>query len=610
MSSKERPKQLYEFGPFSVDTGERVLRREGEPLALAPKLFETLLALVKHSGHIVEKSALMEAVWPDAFVEESNLAANVSLLRKMLGAREDGKPYIETVARRGYRFAAEVTELLDGGEDLHLLRRRTRTRIISTEEVEDAPATLFTAQGGEARERTFRTLAVLPFRTIGMERSEEYLGLGLADALITQLSSTGRIIVRPTSAVLRYTEAEKDSLEAGREMGADAVLEGSAQRADQRLRVTVRLLAVKDEAPLWAERFTTEMTDILAAQDAIAEQAATALALKLNAEERRRLTAHDTRDTGAYHAYLRGRYHLYRNDPDNSQKASAHFQAAIAADPTYAQAYAGLAESLTFLSILSLADSLPAAKEAAERAIELNDSLAEAHTALAVVKMLYDWDWVGCERAFKRAIELNPYYAASRSWYGIFLASMKRFDEALVEFARLLEIDPLSLPANAYFGFALYIARRYDQAIEQCLKTLDLDANFLPAMGFLGLSYALKGDWVSALQVMEKQRRVSDSPLILSQLAYGYAIAGRKSETRKLLAELLEREKTGYVSPTYIAMTCAALEDNDRAFEWMQKACDERATLLPGILNADPRLDALRADARYSELLRRVGLSA
>ena len=618
MSREKNSRQIYEFGPYQLDADNRILLRDGEPVTLerrggarsqlTPKVIETLVALVERSGRVVGKDELMQSVWQDTHVEESNLSSNVSLLRKVLGEAEGGKPYIETFAKRGYRFNADVSEPGEGAG--LLVRRRARARIVTTEtEDEDALEAAPARAELPATTAATGTFAVLPFRALGAGADDDYLGLGLADALITHFSRTGQIDVRPTSAVGKYAAGDRDSVEAGRELGADAVLEGSVQRAGERLRVTVRMLSVADETPLWAEKFNVAFTDIFDVQDAIAEKVARALALKLSGEEGARLAERQTEDAEAYQLYLKGRYFWSKSDPASLKTAIEYFKQAISRDPTYARAHAGLAESYAVASYLFMShrEALPKAREAAERALELNPSLAEAHTALAITRWMYDWDWEGAGRAFRRAVGLSPNYADARRLYGMYLAWIGRFDEAEAEMRRALELDPLSLANNTYFAAALYCARRYDEAVAQCRKALEMDSHYIPAHGFLGLIKIQQGDFAGAISAFRRQRELADAPLILSQLAVACALAGETEEARALVEELIERAGRGAAAQELVALPYAALGDKERAFEWLHRAYEERTVMLP-MIYVEPRCDSLRGDPRFDALLRRIGL--
>jgi TolB-like protein/DNA-binding winged helix-turn-helix (wHTH) protein len=640
MTEKTMPR-IYEFGPFVLDVRERLLLRDGEPLTMTAKMFETLLLLVENCGHALEKEAMMETLWPDSFVEEGSLTKSVSLLRKMLGESAE-QHYIETLPRRGYRFVATVRELATDDFDL-IVRRRTRARLITSEEVVEtqqagnvasnassniannvasdasSDAASFTSTATldasatrnalNATSATMQTIAVLPFTLLGAAEGEAFLGLGLADALITQLSNTRRIVVRPTSAVKKYAESVVDSISAGRELKVDAVLEGSIQRAGARLRVTVQMIGVSDGVPLWADKFNADFQDIFEVQDAISEQVAHALTLKLSVDDRARLMKRYTDNTEAYQSYLKGRFFWNRRDAANFKKAITHFNEAIAHDPTYALAFAGLADCYNLLPIWGEPnrEMYARGKAAALRALELDDQLAEAHASLGYVLMHYDWDSVAAEGSFKRALELNPNYVTARQWHAKLLIARARFDEARAELDVALELDPLSLMVQTAAAAPDLFARRYDAVSQRCRRILDFEPTFIPALYTLGFACAHGGRHDEAIAAGLKACELSErNPALVAALAISYALAGREREARPLIHEV-ERHAAQH-SPHHhdLASVYACLNDKERAFAHLEHACNEHNGHLID-LAIDPVFDNLRDDARFAALLNRVG---
>jgi DNA-binding winged helix-turn-helix (wHTH) protein/Tfp pilus assembly protein PilF len=604
---------FYEFGPFRIDAAERLLLRGEEVISLTPKVFDTLLLLVENNGHVLEKDEMIQALWPDTFVEEGNLTQNISRLRKVLSV-EEGDEYIKTLPRRGYRFEADVREVEPESIDLIMRRKRTRARITITEETLDTDEPQTSAQTLALPETSLATksMAVLPFMTLGMGTESEYLGLGLADALITQLGSTQQMVVRPTSAVRQYVDARQDSAQIGRDLRVGAVLEGSLQRAGERLRITVQLVSVRDDAPLWAEKFNIAFTDIFEMQDTIAEQVSAALMLKLNEAERERMTRRYTENAEAYQAYLKGRYFWNKRTLEGYQKALEHFNLAIEHDPTYALAYVGLADTYNILPVwgeVSSRESLPRAKAAARRALELDETLAEAHASLGYAIAHYDWDWAEAERAYRRALELKPNYATAHQWYAKLLVALERFDEANAEMRQAQNQDPLSLIVNTAVGGPYYYSRQYDAAIEQFRKVLDLDPNFIPALYSLGRAYLCKQMYDEAIAAHRKVLELSDEhPFSLAGLSATYAAAGRREEAQSLLDRLLEISKQRHVLTFGLAIIYASLNNVDEAFRWLEIAYEERSGHLAD-LNIEPFFDHLRTDPRFTDLLSRLGLS-
>jgi DNA-binding winged helix-turn-helix (wHTH) protein/TolB-like protein/Tfp pilus assembly protein PilF len=651
-------KHFYEFGRFRVDEEEHRLLREGEAVPLPPKAFETLLALVRNSGHLLTKDELLQTVWPDTFVEENNLKQYISVLRKILGTNSDGNGYIETVARVGYRFAAGVQEVWDEGEAI-LVENQARYRIVVNQEereeiegdeqmVEARPMPvalpepqrrwelrhvlmaavvllglavvllLLASRGGRNATNVgnkpiaFKSIAVLPFKSIGGNSDNEHLGLGMADTLIAKLSHIQRINIRPISAVYRFTDLEQDPLAAGRALGVDAVLDGRIQRADGRIRVTVELLSVSDGAVLWTETLDEESVDIFTLQDQIAGHVARSLPSALTSEERALLAKNYTTNPAAYDAYLRGRFFWNKRNEEGFTKAIEYFRQAIRVDPNYAQAHAGLADCYALLSEYSSvrpSETTPRAKEAALKALELDDTLAEAHTSLAYVLANYEWDFPRAEREFKRAIELNPSYATTHQWYAELLLILRRFDEALVEIRQAQELDPLSLIVNGVAASILTHAGQYDQADELLQRTLELEPNFVAAHAYLAHVYEGKGMYEEALAELQKARDLTGSRISIFNLARVYALWGKRSEARRELGELRELSKRQYVPAYDLAQIYALLGERDRAFEELQRSYEEHYRFLI-FLNVDPSFDGLHSDPRFIALLRRMNLAS
>jgi DNA-binding winged helix-turn-helix (wHTH) protein/TolB-like protein/Tfp pilus assembly protein PilF len=652
-------KHFYEFGPFRLDARERLLLHEGETVQLTPKAFDMLLALVENSGHLLEKNELMQRLWPDSFVEEGSLAQNISLLRKALSENESQK-FIETVPRRGYRFVASVRELED---DADLIGREHSEATIAVKAEQEPKIPEKFAEEREVKEqktlpassrvsaifrrkpkqailaasfalaivvaallyfdnlskphqiadRTIKSIAVLPFRSLGVDDGDEYLGIGIAETLTTRLSSLKLLTVRPTSAVLKYASAEKETVVAGRELEVDTVLEGSIRRLGERLRVTARLVSVPDGSVLWADKFDENFTDIFEVEDSISGKVTEALALKLSGEEQKRLTKRYTDNPEAYQLYLKGRYFWNKRTEDGFNRGIAQFKQAVEKDSNYALAYAGLADSyigLTFYNFAAPNETMPKAKEAAMKALAIDNALAEAHASLAHVLMNYDWNWPEAEKEFKLSIELNADYATAHQWYGVhYLTATGRPEEALQEMKRALELEPTSLVMNSFMGAALFFAARYDEAIEQCRRTIEMDPNFAVAHWYLGLAYEQKELFDDAIAEFQKATTLSGgSPLMQASLGHAFAKANRKHEATKILDELKELSKQRYVSSYEVAAIYVALGDNEQAFQLLERAYNEHSFHLV-YLKAWPQFSVVRADPRFQDLVQRLGLS-
>lgn len=578
-------KPFYEFGAFRVDPGKRLLLREGQPVPLTAKAFDTLLVLVENQGRVLEKDELMRLVWPDTVVEESNLSQNVFTLRKVLGEQPHEHLYIATVPRRGYQFVAEV--------------RRTPASATPPAAPPAIPAA--------------RSLAVLPFTSLGPRDTDEYLGLGMADALITRLGNIRRIVVRPTSAVRAYVGQTPDPVAAGRSLGVDMVLEGSIQRAGDRIRVTVQLVSVDAGAPVWGERFDERLPDLFAVQDSISLRLAAALVSTLTAEERVRMEKRDTDDHDAHDAYLRGRYHWNTRTEEGLKKAVGHFEQAIARDSRYALAHAGLADCYTLLGSAGYGamrpqDALAHARAAAVKALEIDPELAEPHTSLALVKFRLDWDWAEAERQFRRAISLNPGYASAHHFYGLYLSAMGRVTEAMTSLRLAQELDPLSLIIGTALGRAFHFAGHYDRAREQYLKTLEMDPDFAEAHLNLGLVHAQRSMFTEAARELEQAMTIAGRrPLMQAILGYIYGLSGETDRARRTLDELEGLAGEGRIPTLFLVYPLIGLGEVERAFPLLEKAYEERSGLLV-FLKVEPIFDPLRADARFDGLLRRMGL--
>ncbi len=584
----------FEFGPFRLDFAERLLLRDGKVVPLAPKVLETLMILVENSGRIVEKDDLMKKLWPDSFVEESSLAQNIFQLRKALEGGMSGRQYIETIPKRGYRFAANFREVREASAETSPLYMTGERPLAG--EVESGLAV--------------KSLAVLPFKLLGEEKTDDCLGLGMADATIIKLSGLRKLVVVPTSAVFKYTSRHNDLLAVGRKLGVDAILEGTVQRLSERVRVTVQLIALEDGKTLWSGKFDERFTDIFALQDSISEQVASALVLRITGDERRHLRKRYTENTEAYHAYLIGLFFWNKRSNEALQRAVEYFQQAIEKDPDYAMAYARLADAYFLIAYrehdpLRRNEGYGKFRSAVLRALELEPFLAEAHTALATVKVKYDRDIAGAERSFERALAINPNSAIALLRYTYFLVAMGRLDEALQRIKRAQEIDSLSPETNASFANFLYFARDYDEAIRYCQKALVLEPNFLDALLWLGLSYQQKGMFDEAVaQFLTARDAHGDTTEPSELLGHALAIKGQSDEARTVLSELHSFAKENRVRPYNLALIYDALGQTEQAFEWMGKPYVNWTERLR-MLRFDPRMDSLRVDSRFIQIIQR-----
>jgi len=621
-------KRLYAFGGFRLDPAERRLLRDETPVPLTPKCFDLLVIFVENSGHLIGKEELIERLWPNQIVEEANLSFNISTLRKALGQGSNGEPFIETVPKKGFRFVAHVEEQLeeqavpsrllkpasrlvsDSGES-----RRSKLRYVLAGSLVILLAAVFAgsfywrSRHGAAVAKP-NSIAVLPFKSIGSEKDDEYLELGMADALITRLSNLNGIVVRPTSSVSKYIGSEDDAVTVGRALAVDSVLDGSVQKVDERIRITVRLIRVKDAMPLWAATFDEKWTDVLSVQSSIAQKTVGALALQLTGEERSMLSKRYTDNLEAYQLYLKGRYSSKKTTPEGFWKAIEYYNQAIALDRHYALAYAGLADCYYWLSFgMPPREVMPKMKAMAMKAVEFDESLAEAHSSLSIALAYYDLDWSSAEKEIKRAMELNPGNFQVHLSYGDLLSSLGRFDDATVEFNKAQELDPTSTMISAYLAYNFVRSGDYDRAIEESLRALDLEPDAHELNGVLGFAYLYKGEPTKALAAFQKIRDiVKPSTFGLEGIGRSYAAMGERNKSLNIIDELREASKREYVSSFPIATIYLQLGDKNKALEYLEKTYEERNTTSLALLKTDRQFDVLRSDPRFITLLRKLNL--
>jgi TolB-like protein/Tfp pilus assembly protein PilF len=458
--------------------------------------------------------------------------------------------------------------------------------------------------------KAIHSLAVLPLVNASADPNTEYLSDGISESLINSFSQLPRLRVMARSTVFRYKGREVDPQEVGRDLGVGAVLTGRVLQVGDKLVIRTELVDAADGSQLWGEQYSRKLSDIFTVQEEISQEISEKLRLRLSREEKKKLTKRYTENVEAYQLYLKGRYYASKYSKEGFKKGIEYFNQAIAMDPSYSLGYEGLAYNYIVASewLLPARDAIPKVRAAANKALELDEKLAEAHTWLGSACYWYDWDWVAAEREFKRAIELNPNYATAHQVYGLHLTLLGRFDQALEENKRAQELDPLSLETNTFLGLSLYFARRYDQAIEQLRKTMEMDPNYWFAYLYLGRVYEQKGEPDKAIVVLQKAKLIENTnPELLAALGHAYAVSGRKGEAQKVLDELNQRSKESYVAPYFIATIYAGLEEKEQAFGWLEKGHEERSFYLTW-LKVDPNLDSLRSDPRFTDLLRRVGL--
>ena len=622
-------KHLYEFGPFRIDTVDRLLLCGSEKIPLTPKAADTLLVLVANSGRVLEKDEIIKSVWPDTFVEEGALARNISTLRKALGDGMEDFRYIETIPKRGYRFVAPVKDLtapvppkdIAGEEDIagkaqQLVQEPLQERrvwrvvwIISVGLLILAAIAAFFWRQSHVRP-VIRSLAVLPLDNPSHDPAQEYFADGMTEELINSLAKIEALRVISRTSAFTYKGIKNKSLpQIARELNVDAVVEGSVLQSGKRVRITVQVFDGKSERQLWAQSYEEDLRDVLALQGQVASAIAREIRVQLTPQEKQRLARSRQVDPEAYLAYSYGRYWWNKRTPGDLQKGIEYFQNAIAKDPSYAPAYAGLADAYSLLGsigsdVLPPSEVMPKARNAALQAVKLDDNLAEGHTSLAYVKLSYDWDLPGAEREFKRAIDLNPGYATAHHWYGHYFLASAQPERALAEVRRARVLDPLSLSINVGLGWCLYHAHRYDEAIQQYRSTLAIDPNFSLAHATLGMALVQKHSYDDALAEFNKALALPGSHVLaLANIARTYALSGKPDEARKTLRDLERSARQQYVPAMYVAAVYAALGESDPSMRWIEKAFEERSDYMI-YLRTEPSVDGLRGDARFQDFLK------
>ena len=612
--------QIFEFEGFRLDTGKRLLTRsDGEPVPLMPKAFETLLYLVRNSGRLIEKDELMNAIWTDTIVEENNLNQNITILRRVFGEKRGEHRFIATIPGKGYEFVADVRAIDASGEE-------------SVREVESPlpgdgrpakkfPVVLAVALIGvviavlvglliwqrRPLDSRVRSMAVLPFKPLVRENRDEALEMGMADTLIARLSHSSQTVVVPLSSVRKYDQLNQDVIGAGRELGVDAILDGSIQRWGDKIRVNVRLMKVEDGSSLWTGTFDENFGDIFIVQDAISNRVASALAFQLNGDDPGRIEKRFTTNAKAYEFYLRGRYHAFKITRPENQTAIEYFRKAIEADPGYALAYAGLADAYRIQAIGAFASAKeagPQAKAYAMKALEIDDTLTDAYVVLGWVDFQYDWKWADSERHIARAIDLSPNSSEAHRAYSHLLSNLGRHDEAIAEGQKAVDLAPLTLITSTLHGYTLMYAGRHDEAISTITRVIELDPNFWTSHNALGRVYTAQGRYDDAITSFTKAREVAAGRTTepIAQMGYALGKAGRRDEAMAILSELQTASTTQYVPKYFLAVVHNGLGDQEQTLSYLEEAFREREVQMI-FLKIDTRWDWLRSHPRFRELV-------
>ena len=593
----------YGFGPYRLDAGERVLLRDGQPVALPPKDLETLIVLVERAGHIVEKEELLEKVWAGVFVEEGNLSRRIFNLRQVLGDSPDGRDYIETIPRRGYRFVAAVREdneptpssvatAQTPGLTQAAVRTEARRNVWLLPLLILSVALLVTAifvfrhfkpkpNPNPPAQRAM--LAVLPFENLSGDPSEDYFADGLTEEMIAQLGQfqPARLGVIARTSIVRYKGTKETIGQIGQELGVGYLLEGSVRRGGDRVRITAQLIQAKEQTHLWAETYERPLKDVLTIQREIAEKITHSLSIQLLPVERGSAAANPLVSLESYDKYLLGLHELEQDTRESVSKAIQYFQEGIAKDPKNARLFSALAAAYeaatTYYS--SPAEVMPRAKEAALRAVQLDPNLASGHVKLGYVHLFFDWDWPGAEAEYRRALEINPSLPEAQLGYADYLGTLGRFDEALSRVQQAYLYDPLAVESRKEALWIYYFSGRMPETIEQCRKTIELEPLAGTAYAVLAMAYAQMGQPGETLRAADDTVRVSSSsPSLIAVAASALARVGQTGKAKRFLSKALELAKEQYVCRFIVADAYVDLGENEKALESMQQAFLQRST--------------------------------
>ena len=655
MNQSTLPANSVRFGVFEFDLRSGELRKHGIRIKLQEQPCQILALLLEHRGEMVSRDELQRRLWPsDTFVDfDHSLNTAVMRLREALTDSSENPRFIETLPRRGYRFVApvdvswapanetasaqtgEITTspsvlAKDGSMLPPLLPVLSATPSNRSDRVQ-RPVVLSATMvligivlAGALGARYLResaavnpppeqitSLVVLPLENLSADKDQAYFADGMTDELIAHLAKIRSLRVISRTSSMEYKGTHKPLSQIARDLNVDAVVEGTVVRSGDRVRITAELVQVATDRHLWAETYESQLGDILALQSHVASAIVNEIRIKLTPEDQQRLASSRPVSTESYENYLKGRYYWNKRSQEGLTKAINYFQVAIEKDPQYALAYAGLADCYSIIGsaivgTVSTAEVAPKARTAALKSLELDNTLAEAHTSLATVRFNYDWDWNAAASGFRRAVELNPSYATAYQRNSLYLMSMGRITESIAEMNRAHDLDPLSTSMNFSLGWRLYMAREYDQAIEQLRNTIDMDPDFVLPHLVLGQAYEQKKAYDQAITELRRAAEISqNSPPTLAALARTYAVSGRTAEARKLLDQLMEQSKKQYVSPFYVAIVYAGLGESDQALDWLEKAYKDRSNAIV-FAKVDPQLDTLRTTPRFQSLLHRL----
>jgi TolB-like protein/DNA-binding winged helix-turn-helix (wHTH) protein/Flp pilus assembly protein TadD len=632
--------RLLRFGVFELDLRAGELRKHGLRVRLQEQPFQVLALLLKNHGDVVTREELQKKLWPaDTFVDfDHGLNKAINKVREALNDSAESPRFVETVARRGYRFVAEVKvaeavpvrspeiapqphPVAEGRGYTDVDDKLARPqRILPPLAWKISAFALLLLMASLAAWKlpswnrpspVIRSLAVLPFESLSSDPSQDYFADGMTDELISDLGQISALRVISRTSVMGYKRARKPLPQIARELNVDAVVEGTVLRSGGQVRITAQLIEASADKHLWSQSYEGELQDTLALQNKVARAIADQIRISLNPQELAALKNAKVVNPEAYVSYLKGRYFWNKRTADNLKVGLAYFQQAIDEDPKYAQAYSGLADTYALLgdwqyAVMTPKEALPKAKAAAIKALELDSTLGEAHNSLAFCLDGFDWDLDAAGKEFRRAIELNPGYATAHHWYAWHLALLHRYDEALAEMRKAESLDPLSLVINADLAELLALAHFYDESIQQSRKTIEMDPNFGLAHNHLGQAFLQEHRNDEAIAELQKAVELSGrSPTCMANLARAYVASGKRSEAENLLSDLKKRSSPTHSLASEIAVIYVALGDTDQAITWLKRGYEERFN--PGVL-LRPGFDAVRSDPRFEDLVRRIGL--
>ena len=629
------PAERLRFGVFEADVRTGELTKHGKRLRLQQQPFQLLAMLLERPGELVTREELSSRLWPQTIVDfDHGLNKAIAKIREALGDSSENPRFIETVARRGYRFLADVAVVPagqpataaddlaplgdsglhgrgDAGKSPRRLTARAWGLFGSGLALVLAASLSWILYPRSHPSPAIRSLAVLPLENLSGDPAQDYFAEGMTDELITRLAQISALRVISRTSVMTYKSVRKSLPEIARELNVDAVVEGSVSRSGERVRITAQLIRAPIDAHMWAHSYDDGLQDTLALQSKVARDIAEHIQVTLNPQDQAALVKSKTVNPEAYEDYLKGRYFWNKRTADGLKKAIEYFSRSVETDPTYAEAYSGLADSYASAGdwkygVLSPQDAFPKARSAAAKALALDDSLGQAHASLAFAFDLYGWDWEAAEKEYKLAIRLNPGYATAHQWYSWHLIMMGRNSDGMFELRKAQSLDPLSLIVSADIADALCVARLYDEAVQQSRKTLEMDPHF--AVGHYELGQALEQKHMHDEAIAEFKRAIDlsgHSGAFDSNLGYVYAVSGRKEEAEKIVKSLQARRDQNPSAGADIALIYVGLGDRDEAMNWLNKAYD--AKFKASIL-LRPAFESLRSDARFQDLLRRVGL--